>query len=413
MRHLGDDRDVGVDPHRAEVQALGHAGGAAEVPRPHRRREPVLHAVGPLQRLRLVAELLDGDDRTEDLVLDHLVVLLEVGDDRRLEPVPAVVRRHVAARGDARVRRRALDEALDALALDLADDRAHVGVVVQRVAVDGALRLLGERIDEVPIDAGAGEHARGGRAVLAGVEVAGARDALGGGLDVGVVEHDDRGLAAELEVDALERVGGGGGDGLAGADRAGEGDEVDALVAHELLTDVALAEDDVEDAGGDVLVDELREPDGGGRRVLRRLEDHGVAGGDRGGELPDGHHERVVPRRDPAADPDRLAADRRRVAGHVLGARGALEDAGGGGHEADLVGGRRDLLADRQRERLAGVLGLDLRELLTALLQLVGDLQQREAALGRRGLTPLVEACARGRRRRRRGRRRSRSPSRR
>ena len=74
----------------------------------------------------------------------------------------------------------------------------------------------------------------------------------------------------------------------------------------------------------------------------------------------------------------------------------ALEDARGGGHEADLVGGRRDLLADRQRERLAGVLGLERRELLAALLELVGDPQQREAALGRRGVAPLLEAGARG-----------------
>ena len=67
-----------------------------------------------------------------------------------------------------------------------------------------ATGLLGQRGDEVVVDAGAGEHAGRGGAVLAGVEVAGDGDALGGGFDVGVVEHDDRRLAAELEVDPLE-----------------------------------------------------------------------------------------------------------------------------------------------------------------------------------------------------------------
>ena len=53
----------------------------------------------------------------------------------------------------------------------------------------------------------AGQHPGRGGAVLAGVEVAGHRDRLGRGRDVGVVEDDDRRLAAELEVGALE-VGG-------------------------------------------------------------------------------------------------------------------------------------------------------------------------------------------------------------
>ena len=66
------------------------------------------------------------------------------------------------------------------------------------------LRLLGERGDEVVVDAGTGQHAAGGGAVLAGVEPAGGADGLGGLLDVGVVEHHDRRLAAQLEVHVLE-----------------------------------------------------------------------------------------------------------------------------------------------------------------------------------------------------------------
>ena len=82
------------------------------------------------------------------------------------------------------------------------------------------LGRLGQGGGEVAVDARPGEHACRRRAVLAGVEVAGDRDALDGGLDVGVVEHDDRRLAAELEVDPLEVGGGGAGDLHAGAHRA-------------------------------------------------------------------------------------------------------------------------------------------------------------------------------------------------
>src|SRR4051812_4019420 len=81
VRHLGHDRDVGIDPHGAEVQALGHPHSAAVVLRPDARGQPVLDAVGPADRLVLVGEPLHGDDRAEDLVLDHLVVLLQPRDD--------------------------------------------------------------------------------------------------------------------------------------------------------------------------------------------------------------------------------------------------------------------------------------------------------------------------------------------
>src|SRR6201995_6209842 len=80
VRHLGHDRDVGVDPHRAEVQALGHPHGPAVVLGPYARGQAVLDAVGPADRLVLVGEPLHGDDRAEDLVLDHLVVLLPPGN---------------------------------------------------------------------------------------------------------------------------------------------------------------------------------------------------------------------------------------------------------------------------------------------------------------------------------------------
>ena len=82
---------------------------------------------------------------------------------------------------------------------------------------------------------------------------------------------------------------------------------------------------------------QLGQHERGDRRGVGRLEHHGVAGGQGGGDLPDGHHQRVVPRGHLGAHPDRLAPDPGGVAGQVLARRAALEDPGRAGEEPDLV----------------------------------------------------------------------------
>ena len=141
------------------------------------------------------------------------------------------------------------------------------------------------------------------------------------------------------------------------------------------------------------------------RRRVARLEHDGVARRDGRGELPDRHHQRVVPRGDLGADADRLAPDERRVAGHVLPRAAALEVPRRGGEEAELVDGRRDLLRPGQGDRLAGVLDLEGDQLLAARLDGVGDAEQRQRALRRRRVPPALERRPRRRASRRRRRR--------
>ncbi len=221
VRHLGHDRDVGVDPHRAEVQALGHPHGAAVVLCPHARGQPVLDTVGPPDRLVLVGEPLDGDDRAEDLVLDHLVVLLQPGDDGGGVQVAALPH-PVAAGHDLGVRRPAPDHALDPGQLVRVVQGAEVGVGHVEPAGRGVVGLLGQRRGQVGSDARPGQDPRRRGAVLPGVEVAGPGDALRGGRHVGVVEHDDRRLATQFEVHSLEVVGGRAGHLHAGPHRTGD-----------------------------------------------------------------------------------------------------------------------------------------------------------------------------------------------
>ena len=143
--------------------------------------------------------------------------------------------------------------------------------------------------------------------------------------------------------------------------------------------------------------EDLGHQQGRGRRGVRGLQHHGVAGGDGRCPLPHGHHGRVVPRGDGRAHPDGLATDHRRVVGHVLAGRLALEMTGGPGEEPDLVDHRGDLLRQGDGEGLAGVGALDRDELLGPGLDGVGDAEQRQAPLRRRGVPPPREGVGGGR----------------
>ena len=82
-----------------------------------------------------------------------------------------------------------------------------------------------------------------------------------------------------------------------------------------------------------------------------------------GPELPGGHVERVVPRRDRGDDADRVAPDDRGVAGHELVGGEAVHDPRRAGEEAEQVGADADLV-DGGTDRLAGVGALEPAELV-------------------------------------------------
>ena len=247
------------------------------------------------------------------------------------------------------------------------------------------------------------------RADLALVE----EDALGGagdrGLDVGVVEHDVRALAAELERDALEvRAARRLRDQLADLGAAGEGDLVDVRVLGERGAGVAVARDDVQDAGRDAgLERELAEAQRAERRLLGRLEDDRAAGGERRADLPRRHQQREVPRDDLPDDADGLlervgvelgagdvgqrrrhgrAAELRRPAGHVPEEVGGERDIGGGARRPSAL----PLSSESSSASSSSVLG-----------DQVAEPMDRAPALGRRHPRPRAFERAAGRLRRR------------
>src|SRR5262249_50955687 len=99
----------------------------------------------------VVLEGLDGDDRAEDFVLDHLVALLQPDDNRRLD-VEAVLALPLPAGRDGGMIGQAVDEAEHALELAAVVDRWHQRVRVEAATVEGRAdrtSLLAERGDKL------------------------------------------------------------------------------------------------------------------------------------------------------------------------------------------------------------------------------------------------------------------------
>ena len=113
------------------------------------------------------------------------------------------------------------------------------------------LEPLDQPRDEAVVDArGHDEPARGG-AALARREVGALQRAVDRDLEVGVVEDDQRVLAAHLELHANPALRAGHGDAAARLDRPGEGDRVDAVGLDERVADLpARPEDESEHALG-------------------------------------------------------------------------------------------------------------------------------------------------------------------
>ena len=398
VRHLGGEREqVLVDPHGPEVEPGGRAQRTADVLREDGRREAVPDPVGHRDRVLVGREALHRHHRAEDLALDDLRVLLDVGDDRRRDE-EALVADRAAAGDDGRLRiSRPLEEAEHALLLVGRDHGPHVDVfTLGRVCDLHRLDDLHGLRDDVVVDTFVDEDARGRRAVLTGVPVAPDLHGFGDRGRIRVVEHDHRRLAAELEVDALEVVRRVPRDLLPRLDVARQRHETDVRVADEPVPDGnAVAREHLDDAGRHDLLGELEEAERGQRRLLGRLEDLDVAGGERRPELPDDHHQGVVPGRDAGDDPERLAPDDRRVPLYVLGGGLPLEIARSSGEEAKVVGRKGDLVA-RDRCRLAHVPRLELPELLGVLLHHVGQLEQDLHPVLRRLRAPLFPRCLRG-----------------
>ena len=145
--------------------------------------------------------------------------------------------------------------------------------------------------------------------------------------------------------------------------RAGERDLVHVFVLDQQGAGAAVAGDDVHHAGRQAdLVAQLREPERGQRRVLRRLEHDRVPQRDRRGDLPRQHQQREVPRDDLPDHADRHLA-------RELGARQLRPAA----VVVEVPRDERDVDVARLADRLPVVQRLEHGEEAGVLLDAAGD----------------------------------------
>ncbi len=131
----------------------------------------------------------------------------------------------------------------------------------------------------------------------------------------------------------------------------------------------------------------------GERGLLRGLEDGRVAGGERGAERAPEHRGRIVPRDDVSGDAARFAQHHHLVA-RQEGNGVAMDLVGGATVIFEVAGGDADVVAG-ELHRLAGICGLDLRELLQPVEDQQAEPAEQPSTLqGRHGAPGRLECEA-------------------
>ncbi len=279
---------VVVDPDHAHLQLLRHAVRPRDVAGPDRRTQGEGGVVGLADRVVLVVEGDDDDDRPEDLLLGNPHVVADVGQHRRLDEEATGQARDLGgpaagdqagALGDA-----ALDVPEDARAGPLGDDRAKLGLGQRGVADPDLLCLGGERVDDLVVDAALHQQPAPGDAGLPGTDESGEGRAASRRVDRGVVEDEDGGLPAELQGGLGEASRGGDGDRPAHLRATGEDHLLDQRVLGQgRACGGAEPVDDIEHARRDARVrGDVAQEHGSERGLLRGLEHHAVPGRQRG-----------------------------------------------------------------------------------------------------------------------------------
>ena len=221
-------------------------------------------------------------------------------------------------------------------------------------------------------------------------EVHAGDDPGGDRLGIGIGKRDQRVLAAELEQHRLRRFRRRAHHRASGRHAADQRDLGHARMPRERGARLASARHDVEHARGQQAVDQFHQAKRRERRLLRRLDDHGVPSGERRGRLARAEHQRMIERDDPHHDAKRLAhREVERLGSHRN--REALDL----GHESrkKFHLRRRDVrIAHHLAHRVAAVGSVDQCQLLGVLMQDRRDPFHDFRALGGQHARPFAEA---------------------
>ena len=216
-----------------------------------------------------------------------------------LKNKPALRHRHLRL-----ITRRALGNAglhqrRNAVVLHLIDDRANIDSLIQRRANAQRLHARADLFVEALGDALLHQQPRARAAHLPLVEPDAVDKAFHSGIKIGVVEDNERALAAEFERQFLTGIRRDLADDAANFGGTGECNLVDPRMLNDGRAGSTVAVDDVQHALGQPnLVRNLGEGQRGERRVLRWLNHDSASRRQRRRYLPRKHQQRKIPRND-------------------------------------------------------------------------------------------------------------------
>ena len=378
-----------VDPYNARAQRLHHTEGLEYIASPHCSSQAIRRVVGNLHGIFFVVEWDHRRNRAEDFFACDAGAIVDVVKDRGLHVVAlGELLGAPAAEGElgfflAHVKVRA-----NTVVLFLADQRAHLGVAIERRAQLDLFRFLGHGIDEFLVNRLLDQDAAACRTDLALVDEDAEQRAVDGGLEIGVGEKDVGRLASEFKRDAFHSVRRLLHDDLADRRAAREGNFVHVGMLYER------GAGGFSEAGNDVydsrrkpnLAEPFRKLECRQGRLLGGFQHAGAPGGQRGRQFPGGHQQRVIPRDDLPCNADRFFhGEADCVVGHRV-------------HEAKNLRGQAAVILEASRgvvdvvfsfdNRLAGVAALELGQHREVLANLVGQAEQNPTALLRRSCRP-------------------------
>ena len=189
-----------------------------------------------------------AEHRPEHLFLRQDVSRRNAGRERRQIEIAARRQRKVRLPAFGALPGALGHQPAHAVELGAVDQRADVGVLVERAADAQPAHARLDLGDEGVGDALLHQQPRAGAADLALVEPDAVDQPFDGAVEIGVLEDDEGRLAAELQRQFLAGAGGRLADDLADFGRAGEGDLVDAGMIDDRSTRAGTARQDVDDA---------------------------------------------------------------------------------------------------------------------------------------------------------------------
>ncbi|VTR69300.1 hypothetical protein DESC_740039 [Desulfosarcina cetonica] len=308
--HFGGDQ-AGVDAHHAVFQGLGDPENASHVAGIEIGRQAEGGVIGHADDIGFAFETDQRRHRAESFVHGHLHVGAHVGQHGGLEE-GAAQGVGLSATEQAGTARKGV--------VDVMGHLVHGGAVDQRSLLHAGGHAVShlegfhgghQPAGEFVVNTGLHEQPVGAHAGLPGVAVFGDHGPFHGPVQVGVVEDDERCVAAQFQGDLLDRGRAGGHEPPADLGGAGEAEFAYRRVGGQLAADLAgRAGDHIENTGRNPRpAGQFGQGQGGQGRLAGRFDHHAAAGGQGRRGLAGDHGRREVPRGDRGADAHGLADD--------------------------------------------------------------------------------------------------------